>query len=83
MTLLCAELQPLLDAECAAGNTIRDTGPAPGNPAATLVLLAQPFKTRPPRLEPPIRFSEINDPHWWLAEYGCAVHGTVLACAHP
>lgn len=34
--ILCPDLQPLLDAELAAGNRVGSTGPAVGNPEGTI-----------------------------------------------
>lgn len=78
---LCPHLQPLLDAELTAGNTIRDEGPSPAAPTAPLVLLARPFAAAPAVCPDALQYAVINDPHWWLAEYRCREHHDVLACA--
>lgn len=76
---LCPELQPLLAAELAAGNRIADCGPSPRQPQGILVLLAKDFKARPSTLPAGIDYVEINDPHWWKAEYVHPPSGHVLA----
>ena len=76
---LCPELQPLLTAELAAGNRIVDCGPSPRQPQGVLVLLAKDFKARPASLPPGVAYAEINDPHWWKAEYFHQPSGHVLA----
>ncbi len=78
---LCAHLQPLLDAELAAGNVVHSTDPAPGSLTGRLVLLRHPFRRAPDPCPALLRFRSVNDPHWWLAEYGCPVHADLLACA--
>ena len=76
---LCPELQALLDAELAAGNRVADRGPSPHHPQGVLVLLAADFKNRP-RVRPAgVDYVEINDPHWWKAEYVHRPSGHVLA----
>jgi len=76
---LCPELQPLLAAELAAGNRVADCGPSPRQPLGVLVLLAGNFKARPSPLPPGVEYVEINDPHWWKAEYVHQPSGHVLA----
>jgi hypothetical protein len=76
---LCAELQPLLDAELAAGNRIAYHHLNAG-PDALAVMLKKPFKTKPAGLPSSVTHTEVNDPHWWLAEYRCATHRHLLAC---
>jgi hypothetical protein len=78
---LCPHLQPLLDVELAGGNSIKDRGPSPAVPGARLVLLARPFSAVPATVPAPLRRTQVNDPHWWLAECACTEHGDVLACA--
>jgi hypothetical protein len=76
--VLCPELEVLLQAELAAGNAVRETGPAPGSDG-TLVLLTHAFRIQHP-LSPDVELIAINDPHWWKAEYRCRLHPHVLAC---
>lgn len=80
---LCPELQPLLDAELAAGNRVGSTGPTPGNPDGTLVLLARPFQRPAPTLSPAVIRIPINDPHWWQEELRCTLHLHALASPFP
>ena len=69
----------MLDAELAAGNRVADRGPSPHHPQGVLVLLAADFKNRP-RVRPAgVDYVEINDPHWWKAEYVHRPSGHVLA----
>lgn len=80
-TSLCPHLQPLLDAELAAGNAVKDRGPSPSGQGGRLVLLSRPFMTSPETVPDLVRYTRVNDPHWWLAEYGCTEHHDMLACA--
>jgi hypothetical protein len=77
---LCPELGPILAAELAAGNAVRETGPAPGT-NGMLVLLGRPFRTTPNVLPAEVYLVPVNDPHWWKSEYRCKLHPHVLACA--
>lgn len=77
---LCPQLRLLLDAELAAGNRVVDAGPGLRDWNAVLVRLAEPFQT--PRASAPVGlvYRQINDPHWWLAEYEHLESGHLLAC---
>jgi hypothetical protein len=66
---LCPELRALVASELAAGNTIVEWGPSLYGHGGVLVLLAKPFRHAPPSLPDGVVFREINDPHWWKAEY--------------
>jgi len=75
---LVAALQSILDAELAAGNEIRDVGA--GLPKCeVLIVLRKPF-CRSYALAPPLEFVEINDPHYWKAEYQYDGGRQTLAC---
>lgn len=79
-TPLCVHLQPILDAEIANGNAVKDRGPAPSGEGGRMVLLRQPFMTKPATVSAALTFREVNDPHWWLAEFTCTEHHDMLAC---
>jgi hypothetical protein len=75
---LCAELQPILAAELSAGNKIAYSHTQVGDDAV-VIMLKKPFKSS--HAAPAgVEFSEVNDPHWWLADYRCAAHRHRLAC---
>jgi hypothetical protein len=76
---LCDELSSLLEAELAAGNSVRDIGPAPGS-NGTLVLLSRSFRAEPGSAPSQVYLVPVNDPHWWKEEYRCRLHPHVLAC---
>jgi hypothetical protein len=74
---LCAELTALLRAERAAGNAVVET--ARDYPLAVNVWMRR-FRARPDKLPAHVRFEEINDPHYWFAEYQCQKHRHFLGC---
>lgn len=77
---LCAELKPLLAAECAAGNVVDET--ARDYPLEVNVWLRGPFRVKltKKQLPPSVSWRNVDDPHYWLAEYACAKHNHLLAC---
>jgi hypothetical protein len=77
---LCPELRLLLDAELAAGNRVAETGAGWPNPSSILVMLAHPFRCTPSSLPPGVEYLEVNDTHWWKAEYHHLPTGHLLAC---
>lgn len=76
----CPELRGLLDAELAAGNAVAETHRGWNDPTAIVVLLAFPFRAKPETLPSGVVFREVNDPHWWLAEYAHSPTNHLLAC---
>ena len=77
-TELCVDLAPLLAAEIAAGNVVVETSRQ--WPAALNVWLARPFRPSAEPLPAQVVLRDVNDPHYWLAEYRCAEHDHLLAC---
>ena len=79
---LCDDLVPLVERELAAGNSVAET--YRGYPAAGVnVWLGLPFRAKHTELPAHVVFNNVNDPHYWLAEYACTKHGHVLACPFP
>ncbi len=77
---LCPELRTLLEAELAAGNRISDTHKGSPTPDAIYVALAMPFKLAPEVLPRGVVFREVNDPHWWKAQYEHVPTRHLLVC---
>ena len=77
---LCPELRVLLDAELAAGNAIVESGRGLYGKGTVLILLAKQFLARPATLPPGVAFREVNDPHWWKAEYFHSPSRHCVAC---
>lgn len=77
---LCPELRVLLEAELAAGNCVADTGPGLQGADSVIVVLGSAFRAQPKVLPPGVEYREINDPHWWKAEYFHPATRHVLAC---
>ena len=80
LAAICPELRAILDAELAAGNTISEASRGAGKPNAVYVALRRPFLTQQPSLPPGVAYREINDSHWWKAEYQHAATGDLLVC---
>lgn len=71
-------LQSILEAELMAGNTVVEVSCWP--PKCTLlVILGHEFKTTV-HVSDNVTFHEINDPHYWKAEYRYGGGTEVLAC---
>jgi hypothetical protein len=77
---LCPELAELLAAELAAGNNIYETGSGWPRAESVMVSLAKPFLAGPASLPAGVVFREINDAHWWKAEYEHEPSGQMLIC---
>jgi hypothetical protein len=77
---ICAALRPLLAAELAAGNRVVECGPSLYGHGAVLVLLAEPFRAAQADLPAGIVHRDVNDPHWWKAEYFHPETKHCLAC---
>lgn len=73
-------LKELLELELAAGNRIADSGAGWPEKDSVLLLLERPFLARPALLPAGVVFREVNDPHWWLAEYGSEKPVQILGC---
>jgi hypothetical protein len=69
---LLPSLRTLLDAELAAGNEIAETGGGWPDTDSVFVRLRHPFRARPASLPAGVTYQELNDPHWWKAEYASA-----------
>jgi hypothetical protein len=80
LAALCPELRAILDAELAAGNTIAAASRGVGKPTAVHVALHQRFRTQHASLPLNVTYREINDPHWWKAEYEHVPTGHLLVC---
>jgi hypothetical protein len=77
---LAQELRELLEDELAAGNRVVET--YRGWPAqnSIFVMLARPFTRKPDPLPFGVVFREINDTHYWRAEYEHQEKRHILAC---
>jgi hypothetical protein len=80
LAALCPELRTILDAELAAGNTIAEASRGVGKPTGVHIALRQPFLTQQSSLPLGVAYREINDPHWWKAEYEHSPTGHLLVC---
>lgn len=72
-------LKSILDEELKAGNVIKET--YNGWPTETTsIALEKPFKKPVIKNLPGIEFYNINDPHYWKAEYYDKVNHLILTC---
>lgn len=62
-------LRQLLEAELKAGNEIMETGGGWPDKDSVFIRLKHPFKARPAVLPDSVAYNEVNDAHWWQAEY--------------
>ena len=76
----CPELRFLLDAELSAGNKVVETSTGWPKPMSVFVMLAEPFKAKLAKLPGGIIYNDVNDPHWWKADYFHEASGHALAC---
>ena len=77
---LCPELRDIVDSEIKAGNEIVETHAGWPHETSIFVNLRKPFLTKPGKLPSGVVFREVNDPHWWKAEYFHEPSGHILAC---
>jgi hypothetical protein len=78
---LCEELRRALEEELCAGNKVSETGSPWPTPCGPLVMLSVPFRLDGRVLPEGVFVAEVNDPHYWKAEYHCAQHpGPKVAC---
>jgi hypothetical protein len=75
------KLKEILELELKAGNTVEETyeGDWP-LPNSIIVFLGKPFITPIQRNLPNIEFRNINDPHYWKAEYSDKSNRMWLCC---
>ncbi len=83
--LLCEHLQPLLRSELLLGNSIVETYRDLPVPGGIFIMLGASFRaegglTGNVARASCVEFQDVNDPHWWRAEYSCREHHHVLAC---
>ena len=77
---LCPAIRALLDAELLAGNSVVECSMGLHGKGSVLALLAQPFRVRPATLPEGVEYREVNDPHWWKAEYFHTATKHCIAC---
>jgi hypothetical protein len=80
---LCPALAGILAAEVAAGNRVGEVSRGWPEPASIVVGLTQPFRAVLPGLPAGVVLREVNDTHWWKAEYHHADSGHLLICPFP
>jgi hypothetical protein len=76
-------LREVLDRELYAGNEIREIASGWPKPMSVLILLQYSFRTADAPPPTGISFNEVNDPHYWLAEFCHEESGQIVACPFP
>jgi hypothetical protein len=71
-------LKNILESELALGNKIAEVSTGWGGPDAILVILELPFKKSYSAKD--VTYHEVNDPHYWKAEYHHAALKQSVAC---
>ena len=74
-------LKKILEGEIAAGNEIAETGGGWPDANSVFVRLRHPFRTHPSPLPEGVQYTELNDPHWWKAEFSSRSPRHILACS--
>jgi RimJ/RimL family protein N-acetyltransferase len=77
---LSPDLKPFLDAELAAGNEIGDCTRGWPEKDSVIVALRKPFRLPTGALPPNVEYREVNDTHWWKAEYATRKPIHLLTC---
>lgn len=78
MPTMAAPLQAILEAELEAGNEVEEVSSWLPK-CSLLVILRRPFREAHPQSFD-VQFVEVNDPHYWKAEYRYRGGSQVLAC---
>ena len=79
LAVLHPALRTILEAELAAGNEVAETSLGWPDPDSVFVRLCEAFRSRPVPLPEGVEYQELNDPHWWKAEYRASKPRHVLA----
>lgn len=78
--LLHPSLQSILAKEVSLGNEVVESAVDWPQPGSIFIVLAQPFKSRIGELPNDVTYRELNDPHYWRAEYVQRQVKHILAC---
>lgn len=79
LAVLHPSLRAILEAELAAGNEVAETSTGWPDPDSVFVRLRNAFRSRATPLPEGVEYQELNDPHWWKAEYRASKPRHVLA----
>jgi hypothetical protein len=76
---LCPELRTILDAELAAGNSVVETWTGWGH----VVMLKREFLCAHAVDGTRVVYRDVNDPHYWKAQYSVRDVDQIVACRIP
>ena len=77
---LSSEMKKILDAELAAGNEIQQTHKGWSSPDHICVFLKYPFRASVEYDESKVKYTDIDDRHYWKAEYDDMSSSQTIAC---
>lgn len=77
---LSLKLKNILDLEIKAGNSIAETWTGWPYPTTVCVALLLPFLVKVENLPEGIVYRDINDPHYWKADYYDSITNHMLVC---
>jgi hypothetical protein len=73
-------LQPLLANELSLGNSVAETAQDWPKHGSIFIMLALPFLAPVEHLPEQVTYHEVNDPHYWKADYFQSETKHILAC---
>lgn len=74
------ELTVILELELSAGNIVVETNEGWPDTKSIFVMLSTPFRARQSSLPSGVTYRDVDDPHYWKAEYVDQVSSHILAC---
>ena len=74
------KLKEILDAELESGNMIIEAWCGDWPKGVSVISLKEPFKTTIQKNLDAIEFRNINNPHYWKAEYDDKINKQMLIC---
>lgn len=77
------KLRNILDHELNAGNEIREISAGWPKPTSILVILKYAFKAASTSSTDGLVYKELNDPHYWFAEFLHEGTNQIVACSFP
>lgn len=77
------KLRNILDRELHIGNEIREISAGWPTPTSILVILKYAFKTASTSHTDGLVYKELNDPHYWFAEFFHEETNQIVACPFP
>ncbi|QHT71244.1 GNAT family N-acetyltransferase [Rhodocytophaga rosea] len=74
------DLKPILEAEIAPGNEVSSASVGWPKPDSILVSMKKPFILKHEKYSANVEYNELNDPHYWKAEYATLDPVHLIVC---